>query len=267
MSNQWERYFSRHVGLSRSLGDASYEIVVIGKDEIGALAKIVSILSDHKVNLSINNGYLDEDTKKYIQVLFCDFTNADCNVEEIESELRSLKFVVEARSTSMKGSYHDQYLFPIVNMQSKRVLFMMMDSMIKIERSMIERMGSAGAVIMFQEGKDYAIENIEQMNKILPQLDQDSRLKFAEDSLRTNGWGIFKFSKIPSGFQVLIKNPPILVDSGVSESRFLIGVTAGILEKVCGGEFAHESSTYEKKKDILTIVMKHLDPLPRKNTM
>lgn len=256
-NNKWERYYPRRIGLTKSKSAASYEILVVGRDEVGALARIANIFAEHKVNLNISIGYEDEEAGKYIQILFCDLAGADCTIEKIESDLRKVKFVNEVRSFNMSDRYHDQFLFPILNSQNKRVLFMRLDSMMKIEKQMIDRMGSAGAVIMFQEGKDYASENVEQMNKYLPPLGTELRLKFGEDSLRASGWGVFKFTKVSEGYAIHIESPPIFPDG--TESRFLVGMVAGILEKVCGGSFALEKASYDKHADTLDLLMKRVD--------
>jgi ACT domain len=228
-------------------GEWVYEFVVGGRDEIGGFAKVIEIFSKHNANIrSIYEAPSDEEKHEFVSNMFCDLKRADCTVEQLLKELRNLPFVRRAYSADMRGRLFDKFLFPVFVMKNRAILFRA-QPLLNIEKRLIERFGSSGGAIMFDEGKAYAEETVRQYKVALPGVSSDVLLENIQDGLRATGWGIFDFWRIPEGFEVTVSEPPIMEDKSYKEDRFLYGAVAKMLESLYGEELALSTSSLDEK--------------------
>ena len=144
----------------------------------------------------------------------------------------------------------DQFLFPVMITEKVRGLIMSLEPLIGVERRLLETFGSAGATLMFEEGKQYAVESLHQLREVLPGAEPEEFLALVVSWLRTTGWGIFEFdiAKLEKGGTVVVKvrEPPNAVVSGLPRSNFLNGATAGVFEAVFGRPVRLTNSVYDE---------------------
>jgi hypothetical protein len=188
--------------------------------------------------------------------MFCDFTLADCTAEYAASEMRSLPSVTHVETTAMKSKVFDSFSFP-VKMTNQRALIMAVKPLLKIEKHLTERMGSAGEAIIF-EGKDYARSMVAEFREILENLSRESTMQNVVDGLRAMGFGLFEFASRGTKFKVTVKHPPTLDDMVVS--HFIVGFSAGILAAIFGGEYRASEIIYDKHNDGLVFILGRLAP-------
>ena len=200
----------------------------------------------------MRNPIVHGSSSGFIASLFCEFSRADCTVEAFEDELKCLPFVIRAHSADMTGKYFDRFFFPLSIMNNNRIILMRTKPLLRIEKSLVDNLGSGGAALMFQEGRVYAEETINQYRKMMPNLSSDEFLENMKDGLRVTGWGLFKFRRTRDGFEVTVIDPPLLEDSQYMENRFYYGVTARILEILYGGTLTVASSYLDAKNRRLT---------------
>jgi len=141
-------------------------------------------------------------------------------------------------------------------MNEDRVLLMRVGPLLNIEKHLVNKMGSAGAAIMYEEGKSYAGEAFKQYRSALPNASIEDLLENIKDGLRVTGWGIFRFKRVPDGFEVTIIDPPHLNNNEYKENRFFYGVTEKILEELYGDELTINSSDLDIKNRRLVIQFK-----------
>jgi hypothetical protein len=251
-SSREREYFAKNIAITKPPGDHIFEFLIEGRDEIGALESILRAFSKHKINIrtiSAGPGQQVEGKRGnlFVTSAFCDFSKADCTIELLLGELRNLPFVRNALSADMTGRLFDRFLFPMKIMGEHRVILFRVEPLLNIEKHLVERMGSGGAAMMFEEGRSYAEEVIAQYKKALPDLEAEALLDSIKDGLRATGWGIFSFRRASEGFEVTVTDPPLIEGSEYKENRFFYGVTARILESLYGGELVLSGSNLDLK--------------------
>ena len=63
-------------------------VSVIGKDQVGIIAKVTTVVAERKINILDISQSLMEDC--FIMVVLLDFTNADKNLVELQNEFTAL---------------------------------------------------------------------------------------------------------------------------------------------------------------------------------
>lgn len=257
------RYLTKQLTLDRPKGDNIFEFAIEAEDEVGTFANIVSVFASHRVDIRSVSANQSDGSDIFVSSFFCDFTIANCTVDHIQKELMHLPGVVNVQSANMDGKVWDKFFFPISLMKNKnRVIVMRVEPLLRVERNLIQTMGSAGASIMFQEGRSYANEVFLQYKEILPDASTEQMLETIKDGLRTTGWGLFDF--IPTndgGFIVNVGDPPVLKEAGYGENRFFYGVATRILENLYGWPLSISESSFDKASRILRFRLKKDTPL------
>lgn len=256
------RRYERIVGVTpsggKSAADRWYEILVTGHDEIGALSKMAAILAQHGVNLAPSGGYCTIAQGTFVWTTFTNFSGSPSSLEDVTRDLKGLNFVEDVDAARMDEAAFDKFLFPVMITEKSRGVILTAAPLVKLEQRLIEQLGTAGAAIMFEEGKQYAIESLKELREVLPESSAINFLDGVVSWLRTTGWGIFRLdtSKLQSegriGVQIL--EPPNAAVSGVSQSHFTNGVAAAMLESVYGKKVRLISSFYNESERLDRLV-------------
>jgi predicted amino acid-binding ACT domain protein len=246
--------YPRIVGLTPQgkpgLSDKWYELLVVGKDRTGSLAKLTAILAEHDINLAPSGGYYLVTPDTFVWTTFANFTDAKSPPESVLKDLRRLDFVSSAEGVEVKNAALDEFLFPVVISGSYRGIIMSLSPLLKAEQRLTEMLGTSGDVLMFEEGKAYALECLAQLRASITDAEPEGFLKDVAAWLRTTGWGIITFDiarlATDGTVSVQVEDPPNAVIKGERESHFTNGVVAGIIEGVFKRKVRLELSRYEK---------------------
>jgi len=240
------RYFPRNLGVSSPQGANVHEFLVVWDHELGSLAKILQVFSTHKVKVILTHSQLDEGTGAVVGTYYCDMSKADEPVEGMKKAIRRLDFVRDVETASARQSLFDKFLFPVTVWGRERVIIMRLSPLLNIERRLHEELGSAGSAIMFNEGEGYATETIGQYRTVLGSVSTEVLMENVTDGLRATGWGLFEFKESKEGYEVTVRDAPMLA-STTEPSRFLCGIIAGILETVLSVKMKVVESTVDPK--------------------
>lgn len=249
------QYFPKNIPFAKPKGENIVEFAIFVRDEIGVFAAVSQVFAKHNIKVrEIFSNELEDNELGYSQIcgFFCDFSAANCTIEQVESDLRAISAVVDVQEYDMKDKIWDRFFFP-TSVNGKRIVMMRLEPLLRIERNLIERLGTAGAAIMFNEGEVYANETFEDYKRILPNVSSERLLQCAVDGLRATGWGIVEFEKLSAGYEVRITDPPILNDPEYNENRFLYGLVTRTLELIYGISFFLSESGYDEKSKLLTL--------------
>jgi hypothetical protein len=248
-------YYPKRVVIAKPQGKNIFEFVVQLDDKVGAYMELVSSISTH--NADIRSGSLDrlDNSKDFLANFYCDMSKADCDAASLASFIRELHSVRKVDYADMSGKLIDRFLFPTTIFDGVRVLIMRVEPLLNIERELMKKFGSAGAAIMFDEGRAYATETMKQWRSVMPNASPQELLETVKDALRVFGWGIFEFTRIHDSFLVKVTDPPILKDADYVENRFYYGITSSILEYIYGIPLRLTKSSFDKKSDVLEFVL------------
>ena len=256
-----QRYYPRIVGLTPhgKTGPSGrwFELLVTGKDRVGGLARLTALLAQHEINLAPSGGYylLTDDT--YVWTTFVNFSRSRSPLERVVKDLRRLDFVSEVDAVEVDGAAIDKFLFPVHVSDHHRGIILSMSPLLKLEERLTEMLGSAGAVLMYEEGKAYAKASLNQLRETMHDAAPAKLFEDVADWLRTTGWGIFTFDstnyETEGTIDVLVREPPNALANGKHESHFTDGVVAGIIEAALNKAVNLAVSKYEEASQTLNL--------------
>lgn len=255
MSDASSEHYTRFFSLSKPLGEDVFEFLIVTRDQIGATSKITGEIARHNIDILSITGANDVAIERFVLTLFCDLAKADCTAEQVVDEIRKFPFVTKVDYVDAKGRLFDRFHFPIRIMNRYRAILMRADPLLRVEKRLEQVLGSAGATVMFEEGKVYVRETWVHYRKSLPNASLEEILQNAVDGLRATGWGLFEFHREQDVFQVSIRNPPKLEDHGIFQSMFVYGLSTGVIESLYGLELVVQSANYDERSDTLRFTL------------
>ncbi|MDG6996557.1 MAG: hypothetical protein JRN52_11605 [Nitrososphaerota archaeon] len=243
------KYYPKHFSLSTPTGKDMHEFLIIGERE--STPDIVAVFS--KFNIDIVRMEIDEEpvSNKFLFGGFCSVARSNVTVDVFSAELKKLRHVERVEFLKADNALFSRFFFPLYVTNESRGIVMRMDPLLKIEQHLLQILGSAGAAIMFDEGKTYAVETVQLIKKSLPDADTSVLLRNIVEALRATGWGLFAFKENEEGFYVTVEHPPRLKSGGMAENKFVAGVTVGILVSLYGKDLSVASSQYHETDDLL----------------
>jgi hypothetical protein len=245
-------YVPLPLSLSKPSGDSVHEVFLTWKHEDSAQQKILDLLDRTAINVEMAYSFHDLPSDRFVGIFFCDFSSSKVPLEGLAEELKKLPFVVDAHSADMSGSIFEKFSFPPVIMNKHRVMIMRAEPLLRVERRLRERLGTAGTVMLYEEGKIYAKDVIRHYMEFIPNASKEALLENLKDGLRATGFGIFRFDRISEGYLVKIEHPPLLQDVASMETGFLRGIAAGVIESLFFNVIGVRDTNYIAATDTLT---------------
>ncbi len=177
-------YFPRKINVVIPLGESVCQFIVIGKDEIGALARITEVMAKHGVNLVSGGTYDAGTTGEFLFNFFGELAECDVSAEALSSELRTLPFVSRVSVSQGDEAVYDRQMFPVVLFENNRAVILTADSMTFIERDLQKQIGKQGQQVLFEVGRSSALSIAALHKNMIPEADRETLLKTACDDVR-----------------------------------------------------------------------------------
>jgi hypothetical protein len=234
-----QHYYPRIIGLTpqsdRGEEHKWVELLVTGRDEVGGLARLATLLAERGVDLTPSGGYYVLTPGTFVWTTFADLKRSKSSAEDVLRDLKRFDFVAKAEAVEVGSVAVDKFLFPVITSGDRRGLVMDLHSLMEMEKRLTQILGSAGSVLMFEQGKAYAKEGLEYILKDVAENEPRVLLDACAAWGRTMGWGVFSNDTtkldIDGTVIVTISEPPnSLVPN--RESHFIDGLVVG------GAEFA-----------------------------
>jgi predicted amino acid-binding ACT domain protein len=235
LSDDEETYFPRRLNIVVPLGESIHQFVIVGKDEVGALAKAAEVLARHGVNL-VSGGTYDADAKEeFVFSMFAELAKADCTSETLASELRALPFISSVSVSAADKAVYDQHLFPVVLFGSERAVIVTAQSIAFMEQDLQKQIGKQGLQVLFEVGRSGGLGLSALHKSMMPEADREQLLRTAVDDMRARGWGLvsLEFSK-DARTSVTVKQPIFGEIEGAKTSWWLMGLVSGFMEAIYG---------------------------------
>jgi predicted amino acid-binding ACT domain protein len=230
-------YFPRKLNIVVPLGESVHELIVVGRDEIGALAKVTEVLARHNANMISVGTYDAGVSGEFLFSIFANLANADCTPEKLVSEIKGLAFVARVSISDTEDVVYDQHLFPLVLFGESRAVIVTAQSIVSMEQDLQKQIGKQGLQVLFEVGRSSG-SNLSALHKaMLPEADRDALLRTAKDDMRARGWGIVDVEvaeKASSKTEVTVQEPIFAGIEGARESWWLMGLVSGFLEAIYG---------------------------------
>ncbi len=236
MKKEEPGYIPRRITVVAPLGEAVHHLIIEGADEVGALAQVTAVIAKHGVNL-INGGTYDAgDGKKFLFSVFADLAHADCQPDDLATELKGLPCVSAVSITRTEDVVYDQRLFPVLLFENNRAVIMPGESMAFMERDMNKQLGQQGLQLIFEVGRSSGLSVAALHRNMLSDADRDTLLMTATDDMRARGWGIVHIETkgAETKIKVSVKEPIFAGIQGAHSSWWLMGLVSGFVEAIYG---------------------------------
>jgi hypothetical protein len=235
------------------------ELLVTGRDEIGGLARIATRLAESKVDLAPSGGYYVLAPGKFVWATFADLVHSDMSSKDVLRDLKRFDFVSSIELVEVDGIPVERFLFPVIVMGDRRGLVMDLQSLIEMERRLTQILGSAGSVLMFEQGKAYAKEGLGHYLKDITQSKSEQLFDACSAWGRTMGWGVFSVDTtklVADGTLFVTVNEPPNSLAPNHESHFFDGLLAGGAEFVLKRKVVVVQSRYDEPTRSLQVVLR-----------
>ncbi len=183
-------YFPRNISLVVPLGESIHQFIIVGRDQVGALAKIAETIAKHNVNLLTGGTYGKNTGDDFLFSIFADLAAASCTPEDLASELKALPFVSKVSFSHTDEGIYDQHMFPVVFFEANRAVVLPAESIAFMERDLQRQIGKHGQQVLFEVGRSSGINLAALHKNMLPDADRGTLLSTAKDDMRARGWGL-----------------------------------------------------------------------------
>jgi|GEM_PF-5953321 hypothetical protein len=230
-------YLPRILGTKQASARKVIELVVVGKDHVEALAMMLVMFRDHKVDLLGLASQSMPETKLFVISAYVCLESSDCSVETLLGLLRNLLAVQSADGTEMGISRYNRFLFPVVALDGTRLVITSTENLTDVETAFSKLPEDTGNLVLFATGRQSGLALTRALRRSNPGTSQQAMLMAAEDELRTSGWGLasFDLSAMERGtVAVVVRDPIIANTAGAVDSWTTYGLCAGVVEGIFG---------------------------------
>ena len=250
-----DEFKPRVLGLGHSSVSSVTEFVVVGKDQIEALTRMLGLFRDHRVRLVGLESQSLPGNAHFIITAYADMNSADCSLEAMLGVLRAVLAIESANGADLRGSRYDRFLFPVVALDASRLVIMSAESLAQVENYFATLPQETGTHALFETGRQTGLAVVRSIRRLHGKSTQKQMLAMAEDELRTSGWGIFTFdvSEMERGtVSVAVREPITMNILGAGESWMTYGLSSGLVEGIYGmaGYATGRHSFSEKTKQL-----------------
>jgi hypothetical protein len=260
-------YYPNIIGQAIPGKSSNCAILVVARDDGtgGVPLLAMSSLLKRGVRILSQSGYVNEKFGDSTLLIVCDIAGVNTTLDDLVIQLRKLKHVTSVQHISLKDQMFDGLLFPLVLMDSNRVVAISASMFFEIQ----EKLKTASdKTMLFEVGKQYGKDIVTKIKQKFEQgmvarhLDRATApdLKVIQENvnryMKAAGWGKLVWENGVSLERVFIQDPPTPSSkemSSASGNLFLHGLISGIAEALEGRRFAVVEDHYDTQRRVLTI--------------
>ncbi|MGI0091528.1 MAG: hypothetical protein ACREBS_07455, partial [Nitrososphaerales archaeon] len=232
-------YFPNNIGQGQPASSTTFAFLVEGKDDNGATPMLImNALLKRGARILSQSGYLLKKYKEFTLSLTCDLEEVKATADDLVIQLRGMKHVTHAEAISLKNMMFDGLLFPLILMDTNRVVAINANLMFEIQERLKTQTEKS---ILIEAGRDYGKDIVNRIrqkfeaNKNARPVPPPPSMQTIEENvkgyLRTAGWGKFDWKSEENVEQIFIQDPPMSSSEGSGAGNlFLHGMVAGMTE-------------------------------------
>ncbi len=259
-------YYPNAIGQASPGGSTAYGILVGGRDDGKGSVPVMamSFLLKRGVRILSQTGYVNEKYGDFTLSLVCDLAGVDATLDDLVIELRKFKLVTSAESVSLKNQMFDGLLFPLVLMDSNRVVAVNSTLMFDLQEKLKTPAEKAALV---DAGKQYGRDAVNRIKQKFdtgtasksPERHSSAGTKVIQENvnryMKASGWGKFSWEDGDNLERVFIQDPPTPVskEAGGAGNLFLQGLVTGVAEALQGKRLSVVEDHYDVPRRLLTI--------------
>jgi hypothetical protein len=244
------------------------EFVIVGKDQIESLTRILALFKEHRVGLVGLESQSLPEVDHFVITAYTDIKSADLTLPALLDQLRDVLAIESARGAELGGSRYDKFLFPVIALDASRLVITSAENLAEVESYFAKLPRKTGTQALFEAGRQSGLAIVRSLRTLHPRDPQKTMLDMAEDELRTSGWGLFSFdvSELEQGtVGVSVRDPIMMNILGAKESWMTYGLCSGLVEGIYGmagyvsGGHAYSEKTKQMKFKLVELTSDQRD--------
>lgn len=235
-----------------------HEVYLRVKSYPSILGKISKTMGDRKIDILAISGRVDDDKKAAKLVFYVEMGDSRTSVRELVAALRKKQFVLEVTSRPKGKIIYEELMFPLTSGGHYRVFTLGARSWISLLRSLNEKFGSGGAVILQEEGVAVGSEMVRKTEERLRTTDEDLLLKNLKALFGASGMGMLEITREPGGtltvFRVEVVDPVSAESDVPLVDEFTIGILRGAVSSILSKDLVARDKSYGNRKLTFSLV-------------
>lgn len=258
-------YYPNVIGRAFPGSKQSYAILIEGRDDGSGdvMVKATERLVKRGVRILSQKGYVSETAGTFTLLIHCQLP--DKSLDDIVIEIRKIRHVTNAQSITQKAQMFDGMLFPLLLMDSDRILAISPSVLYDTQ----EKIASANERNSLLEAwRRYGIDIVNSIKQKFatrpdgkPNDDINIPVGIVEENIvrymRATGWGRISWDHGTTLERVFVRDPPTPKNGkeGVSGNRMIEGLVSGLTEGLQGKHVSVVENQYDPSRRVLTIGM------------
>lgn len=177
-------YYARNIGLTLPGTSYDYEFLVCGKNVPYAQNRVIGTFIEHGAAILTLDGSAKAAGGEFVLSACCNLERADLGPRDLSLVLRDIKFVTSAEYSEIGGRLFGRRISGIAFNSASSAVALRSDSMLKLGRRLAGDCGSSATDALYEEGREYIIEIVEELKGILNA--GDSELEQSESVFSSN---------------------------------------------------------------------------------
>jgi len=239
---------TRSLGISSPEGREVFELYISVESRPSVLAKISTIMGERMVDILAGNIQCSDDLGTGYDLFYVEMADATVTPKELVETLKKLDFVKDAQIESKADIRFETMMFPLTRSGHTRVFVVSADGWAALINSILSTFGTAGGVILHNQGVSVGGEIVESIKTIFHgRIESDLVIGNLKAYFGAVGLGVLNLSGDQLVTKVTIDQP---VTSGKSPGldQFLVGIVRGAIIKAYSRDYVVQNLGYEGGK-------------------
>ncbi|MDG6929559.1 MAG: hypothetical protein JRN39_06175 [Nitrososphaerota archaeon] len=241
----------RHLGTSVPDWQGFYEIFVTATQDSSVVGDVWDALNKAGIHVTWAQGQVGDDAT-YI-VLYA--KSEERIGPDMLSEVRGLPSVLDIKVEDKKEMLYESFMFPITTGGGTRVSIMPATQWIALLKLTLEKFGSGGATILYEQGVSIGKDLAEKLTRRLGgSPDRDTMMENLKGLMKSSGRGILKMSGPEDRIGVEVTDTLVAYSGEALVDYSMVGMVETIVEKAYSAPYVVKDARYADKKLMFTLV-------------
>jgi hypothetical protein len=160
-------YHPRSIGLSLPGKVYDYEFLVCGNNAPYTQNQIVGQFIGHGAMILALDSSTDSTQSRFALTICCNLENSNLGPAELATKLQGMKFVSSAEFCEIRGRLFGRRLSGIAFNGGRAAVALRSSTLINLGRRLARESGSAGTSALYQEGRHYIHNVVQELEEIL----------------------------------------------------------------------------------------------------
>lgn len=235
----------RSLGIACPEGKEIYELYVAVDSKPSVLARVASALAEKNIDVLTGSIQCSDDRLSGYDIFYVEMSEATVTPTELVHALKKLPFVKDVKIESKSEIKFENMMFPLTRSGHTRVFVISADGWAALVDSILSTFGTAGAVILHNQGVSVGGEIVDSIRSLLhPPIKRDSEMANLKAYFGAVGLGLLEVSGDQKAMKVTIDHPVTPDKKSPGVDQFLVGMVRGAIAKIHAHDYVVQNLAF-----------------------